>query len=215
MTQKIPDKAPSPPQKEVGDPLKHADDLFFMGYQLDKEGDSKKADIVYTEAIEFLELLHSQEKENLSSQALARFALEHGRRLLHLNRIEQAHCAFQEAVRHYDSILKNNISSKLVAQLALGLRLLGRCRYKLGDFKRALDSYGQAIAVYRTLLLVSYSQKEKRLHQKHLGIALLGYARVLERTNQASLAKAYLSAAKELLEAAVVSNVSFTSCRDE
>ncbi|MBL7661283.1 hypothetical protein JNK13_00885 [bacterium] len=134
--------------------------LFLLGYELEKIGDRSSADSVYRDTINMLDHLVSNQTKKITPYDYTRLAINHGRNMLTLGRLEPACAAFREAVLRFELLIHSDVSRPLIDQYARAVRLLALTLRLLDRPKEAIIFYKRAASLYGSLLLFSTPQFE-------------------------------------------------------
>ncbi len=180
-------------------PLVSARELFRIGYRLDEKGHSRAAEVVYQNAIAFLETRTTGHQGDLSDEQIAQAALYHGKNLYALGRFDLARGALHEAIERYTMLLQGNVVSLMSERLAVAFRVLGMTQYRLGELERSYLCYLRAIAIWRSLLLFIPRGPKKDAIQRQLGMGLFRCGKVLVLLKRPEEARIYFVSADALL----------------
>ena len=161
-----------------------AQNLLVRGYKLDRAGLPDAADTIYQQTIQYLEIYQAEQNHRATSETIGRIALRHGVHLFRLNRLAEAHAAFNEAVVRFDSMLANDTSIETIDNLATALRWLANTRRLIGDLPKARATYLRTIALYRQLLAFTINKPLHPVYDRLMHSAVIGLGKTIRLQRQ-------------------------------
>ena len=174
--------------EEVGKNEEQAVDLgtaiFDLGYELDELGMRETAESVYFTAIEFLERISEEKGKVVPLSELAQLAFRHGQKMHQNARYRAASLSFKRSVEVLDSLLALDTDYPVIVQLATTLTWLARSERRAKRYRSSAQTYLRAVGIWRSLLLFPRNKALFEEYEIALGTALLGYAKVLQTSNQ-------------------------------